>query len=261
MVACKRRRTRRFVETARRSLGAAAKAGRDVCVSEYVAGRHAGDFTEAWALVDNIPGWLGRTNAAALFDIVLQQRPRTIVEIGSFLGRSTVLLALAAKRAGAESVVVAVDPHTGDRQQLERLGTDTLPSFALFQEHCRAAGVADIIRPVVATSADAAKDWRDDIDLLYVDGWHSYDAVVADGRAWLPHLIPGGVAVFDDYVAYPQVGRAIHDLTSVAEFHLWANLFGQAIGGKVPIPVPGVQRSVRAARLLKPLYGQAEPDR
>lgn len=253
-----RQRTRRFVETARLSLGAATKAARDVCVSEYVAARHASAFAEDWSLADNVPGWLGRTNAAALFDAVLQQKPRTIVEIGSFLGRSTVLLALAAKRTGVESVVVAVDPHTGDRQQLERLGTNTLPSLALFQEHCRAAGVADIIRPVVATSEDAAKDWCGDIDLLYVDGWHSYDAVIEDGRAWLPYLVPSGMAIFDDYVAYPEVSRAVHDLTLVADFHLWGNLFGQAIGGKLPTPVPPVRRSVRAARLLQPLYRQAE---
>lgn len=254
-------RSKRLLEVARLSLKEAARAGRDVCVSEYLVDPHRRLFTDAWSIVENIPGWLTKPNAASLFETVINQRPSTVVEIGSYLGRSTVLLSLAAKKAGRPATVFAVDPHTGDRQQLERLGAEALPSFLLFQENCRAAGVEDIVRPLLSTSTAAGKDWTEDIDVLYVDGWHSYEAVIEDGRTWLPHLAPNGVAVFDDFVAYPEVSCAVYDLVSPNRLHLWGNVFGQAMLGRSPTPPPGVRRAVRAARVLQPLYRQPKETR
>ena len=76
--------------------------------------------------------------------------------------------------------VFAIDPYTGDRQQLGGLSAYQLPSYELFREHCRAAGVEDLVEAHVATSSEVAADWTGAVDLVYVDGWHSYDALIAD---------------------------------------------------------------------------------
>lgn len=250
-------RIERFLQTSRLSLKEAVRSGRDVCLADYLSDPHRDAFVDAWSVVENIPGWLNRTNAAALFEIIANQEPSTIVEIGSYLGRSTVLLSLATTQSRRPATVFAVDPHTGDRQQLERLGAETLPSFQLFKENCRAAGVLDIVHPLVATSRAAGEGWDQDIDFLYVDGWHSYEAVIEDGRTWLPHLSPGGIAVFDDFVAYPEVARAVDDLIAEASLYYWGNLFGQAVIGRDKAPSPAARRVLRAARMVRPLYRQA----
>src|SRR5688500_4764337 len=68
-------------------------------------------FDAALAAIDGVDGWLSEDQARRLWDAAREVRaPAQIVEIGSFRGRSTIVLALAA----AEGVrVVAIDPHAG----------------------------------------------------------------------------------------------------------------------------------------------------
>jgi predicted O-methyltransferase YrrM len=71
-----------------------------------------GSFDAVWAAVADVDGWMTEGQGRALFDAARSCRPGgTIVEIGSFQGRSTIVLASAA----AEGVeVVAIDPHAGN---------------------------------------------------------------------------------------------------------------------------------------------------
>jgi predicted O-methyltransferase YrrM len=208
------------------------------------------DFASVWTTVDLVPGWFNEGSAALLYGLMRERPPATVVEIGSYLGRSTVFFGLTLKHLGGRGRVVAIDPHTGDRQHLEGFAVDRLPSYELFRHHCRAAGVVDVVDAQVARSLEAAERWSGPIDLLYVDGWHSYDAVVADGEAWLPHLSDGGVVLFDDYVAYEEVRRGVADLAERGVFHLWGSVFGQALGGASPEPPPAGERALRLGGAL-----------
>jgi predicted O-methyltransferase YrrM len=216
-------------------LGAAAKSallhGETTWSTEFLTGQDQ-RFAEAWDVARLIPGWFDEVNAAAQFLVLADVHPRRIVEIGSYLGKSTVFYAKALDVLGLEGTVTAIDPHTGDRQHLEGLGVAELPSFDLFRSHLQAAGVWDKVHPVVATSHDAAAGWSDPIDFLFIDGWHSYEAVVQDGRDWLPHLSDRGVVVFDDATKHPGMTRAITELAADGIVHLYGNAFGQAYGGR-----------------------------
>jgi MMP 1-O-methyltransferase len=206
------------------------------------------EFDAVWRKVEHVPGWFHEGTGAVVYALMRSEPPSTIVEIGSYLGRSTVFFALALRDVNPQGRVLAIDPHTGDRQQLEALSADLLPTFELFRQHCRAAGVEELVEARVATSLEAAADWSGPVDLLYVDGWHSYDAVVADGEAWLPHLSPPGVAVFDDYVAYQEVREGVHDLAAGGLFRLWGSIFGQAIGGVSTEPPATLRRALLLSR-------------
>lgn len=208
--------------------------------------RHAFDST--WQSVEWVPGWFPEGSAVVLYTLMRARPPGTVVEIGSYLGRSTVFFALTMRQVNPGGRVVAIDPHTGDRQQLEGLATDRLATFDLFRQHCRAAGVDDLVEPHVAGSLDVSAGWSGPVDLLYVDGWHSYDAVLADGEAWLPHLSAGGVVVFDDYAAYDEVREAVHDLASRGLYRLWGAVFGQAIGGASAEPPAALRRALLLSR-------------
>jgi predicted O-methyltransferase YrrM len=215
--------------------------------TDILTWRYRDEFLDVWRTADWIPGWFHEGSASLFYSVIREQHPAVVVEIGSYLGRSTVFLALALQRTNSPGRVIAVDPHTGDRQQLEGLAAEQLPSYELFRQHCRAARVDHLIEARVQTSAQAALGWSAPIDLLFVDGWHSYDAVLNDGQAWLPHLSPRGVVVFDDYNAYEEVRRAVDELADAGLFHLWGSVFGQAVGGADATPPAAVRRALRAS--------------
>lgn len=208
--------------------------------------RHA--FDSIWRTVDFVPGWFHEGGAVVMFALMRARPPRTVVEIGSYLGRSTIFFALVLKEVNPRGRVVAIDPHTGDRQQLQGLSTDRLATFALFRQHCRAAGVEDLIEAHLATSLEVASEWSGPIDLLYVDGWHSYDAVLADGEAWLSHLSPQGVVIFDDYVVYDEVRAAVDELAGRGLCRVWGSAFGQAIGGMTAAPPAALRPALLLSR-------------
>jgi predicted O-methyltransferase YrrM len=218
---------------------------------------HRHEFDPIWETVDCIPGWFHEGSAVVLYAYMRAQPPRTVVEIGSYLGRSTVFFALALRNSNPRGRVLAIDPHTGDRQLLDRLGTERLSTFELFRQHCQATGVNDLVEAHVATSVEVARGWSGPVDLLYVDGWHSYEGVTADGEAWLPHLAPRGVVVFDDYNAYDEVRAGIHDLAARGRFVLWGSIFGQAIGGVAPEPPAALRRAL----LVSPGGGKRDTSR
>ncbi len=149
-----------------------------------------------WRIAREISGWLTRREADFLFDAARAlPAGATVVEIGSFLGRSTVCLALGLE-AGRGGRLVSVDPHIGSPKHEHLLRcADTLPPF---RRNLRRAGVEDRVRVLHMTSVDAAARVAEPIDLLFVDGAHERDAVAADVGAWLPKVRPGGVIAFHD---------------------------------------------------------------
>ena len=199
-------------------------------------------FDEVWKLAGAIPGWFEEASAIAIFQVLAERRPTHIVEIGSYQGRSTVFFARSLQVLGIPGRVTSIDPHTGDRQQLERLGGPVLPTLQMFNTHIQACGVESMVNSIVATSSEAEKGWKEPFQFLFVDGWHGYDAVLTDGREWFPHLVANGVAVFDD-VNYEEVTRAVHDLHVEGTIHLWGYAFNQAYAGRksdAPVSVRAV---------------------
>jgi hypothetical protein len=124
---------------------------------------------------------------------------------------------------------------------MQGLGVQKLPSLDLFRSHIDAAGVSAIVRPIVKRSSDAEVGWAGEIDFLYIDGWHSYDAVMEDGQAWIRHLSPSGAVFFDDYTRYVEVYEAVRALDAQGTFKLWTDSFGQALGGRGE-PSPGARK-------------------
>lgn len=210
------------------------------------------EFEEATGEILHIPGWFSDTNAAAFWAVIKEQPPTTVVEIGSYAGRSTVFLGQAMRRfSPSGSRLVAIDPHTGDRQQLEGAGLTTLSTLDLFRFHISAARLDDLLDIRVATSDAAATSWSGDIDLLFVDGWHSYEAVRSDIANWTPHLTEHGLVCFDDYGTYDDVHRAVDDGCREAGLTVYGTVLAQAWAGRAPIPPAALARGLRYGRLRR----------
>ena len=158
-------------------------------------------FVNAWHNARKIEGWLTEGQARRLFEAAAQVRGgHAIVEIGSHHGRSTVLLARA-KRAGVR--LIAVDPYGDVRWGGGR------ESLAVFNANLRGADVIDDVTLVRAYGADAGRDWRGEpVGMLFVDGAHDYPNVIADLRAWLPHMAPNAFIAMHDTFSSHGVTRA-----------------------------------------------------
>jgi glycosyltransferase involved in cell wall biosynthesis/predicted O-methyltransferase YrrM len=180
------------------------------------AGGHD-DFDEVLVQARGIEGWLSDDQAERLF--VCARSVGTggqIVEIGSYRGRSTIVLA---KAAQDDVEVVAIDPHAGnDRgpQEIEGYGQEAAEDNRAFHDHLARAGVADRVRHVRRPSQDAFDAVQGDVDLLYVDGAHRFDPASQDIGRWGARIRPGGTLVIHDSFSSIGVTLAIMRLLLVS---------------------------------------------
>ncbi|MER6145366.1 class I SAM-dependent methyltransferase [Streptomyces sparsogenes] len=137
-----------------------------------------------------------------------------LLEVGTYCGRSTILLAAAARAAG--TVAVTVDHHRGSEEQQpgweyhdpevvdpEVGRMDTLPTF---RRTLHAAGLEDHVIAVVGRSPQVAGVWGRQVGLVFIDGGHTDEHATADYEGWAPHLAPGGLLVIHDVFPDPADG-------------------------------------------------------
>jgi predicted O-methyltransferase YrrM len=142
-----------------------------------------------------IEGWLADREAAFLYNCASRAEGGVIVEIGSFCGKSTVVLCLGS-RAGNSLRVYAIDPHIGSVEQRDRLQGHS--SEEIFRRNIQTAGVADLVTPIVAKAGDVGKGWDKPIALLWIDGDHSYEGASGDFELFSPWVVDGGIIAFHD---------------------------------------------------------------
>ena len=142
-----------------------------------------------------------------------------ILEIGSFKGKSTVILARSARFAG-QPRVCAVDPLD--------LPSSTDPTDAppggtaeIFRANLRASGVDDMVEHHQMTSQALARQWSKPLRLLWIDGDHTYAGAKHDYEAFAPHLAPGAIVALHDVLHWYEGPPRV-----LAEGPLASPLFG-----------------------------------
>jgi len=167
-------------------------------------------FEHVFGRVADVEGWLSDGQARRLWDRARELRPGgQAVEIGSFRGRSAIVLASAAPKG---ATVVAIDPHAGnDRGPQEIHGTqeEGQGDHDAFVANLERAGVSERVRHVRRPSSEALGDVKGDIDLLYIDGAHRYSFARDDIRDWTPRVAPGGTLLIHDSFSSVGVTLAI----------------------------------------------------
>lgn len=149
--------------------------------------------------LDCLPGWLTYEEGELLFRLARDCSGRgAIVEIGSWRGKSTTCLGLGSK-AGKGVRVYAIDRHT----------KGTFPDF---ERNMDAAGIADIVTPIAGRSQDAAADFDEPIELLFIDGAHEYELVREDFDRWVPKVVDGGVVAMHDTTWFEGPKRVADEL-------------------------------------------------
>lgn len=118
---------------------------------------------------------------------------KTMIEIGSFVGESTVLFAQSFKK------VIAIDPFLAGYDPKDP--TSYLFEFKnVYETYLERTGDHQNIQTIVCTSNDALDQLRGlEFDFVYIDGLHTYEGVKTDITNYLPLVKKGGVIGGHDY--------------------------------------------------------------
>lgn len=128
------------------------------------------------------------------YNIVLERKPRVIVELGVMFGHSFFTFAQAVKDGGFDATLYGVDNWTGDKhvgqygdevyKLVERTAEDGYPELD--------------IRLIRGDFQEVAGKIRHKIDLLHIDGSHDYDSVREDWETYSKKLRDGALVLLHD---------------------------------------------------------------
>ncbi|MFJ2630959.1 class I SAM-dependent methyltransferase [Streptomyces sp. NPDC087422] len=178
-------------------------------------------MTDVVAAFEAAKGFMPRDEGLALYAAAKEAAAGLglpLLEVGTYCGRSTILLADAARGAG--TVAVTVDHHRGSEEQQRGWGNgeyhdpelvveeatglmDTLPAFrrTLYE-----AGLEEHVIAVVGRSPQVARVWRQPLGLVFIDGGHTDEHAGGDYEGWGPLVAEGGLLVIHDVFADPADG-------------------------------------------------------
>lgn len=162
-------------------------------------------------------GWYG--NAAQLEALIKIKRVETIIEVGSWLGKSTMHMASCLPQHGK---VYAVDHWMGSVEHqpgMSAWSPEVSMLYEYFLSNVIQAELTHKIVPIRMESLEAAKQLKVSVDLIYIDAAHDTASVYADLVAWYPHVKRGGVLCGDDWL-WPGVKEAVEVFAKEKKLHI-----------------------------------------
>lgn len=176
--------------------------------------------------IAEIKGFLDEREADHLYQMALSASKKgPCLEIGSYCGKSAVYIGSACKING--SVLFSIDHHCGSEEQqpgeayfdpdlLDR-ETGKIDTLRLFRRTITDFNLEDTVIPVIGRSEIVGRNWQTPLSLVFIDGSHAYDSVLADYQVWSKHLIDGGFLVFHDIFSDPaKGGQAPYNVYQIA---------------------------------------------
>jgi hypothetical protein len=135
----------------------------------------------------------------------------SVIELGSYEGRSTGIFALAGRH------VHAVDAWSLDVSDLSAYGQGAIQAshvFNRFQYNLRQMQIEHLVSINRGLTHQIGQTWNEEGAILFVDAGHTYEDVKGDLSVWTPHLHPEGFLIMHDVLGdtYLGVTRAASEL-------------------------------------------------
>lgn len=153
------------------------------------------DIDNFWQYTNTIDGWFHESEAKLLY-LCASSVPtdQAIVEIGAYKGRSTSILAFGTQGAP----IYSIDPHNNEIAFVQQ-GVE----YSSYNEYCdnldRLGIPETIVKRILGYSYEVSETYDGPpVGLLFIDGYHSPEAVMQDFYSWEKHLAPDAIVYFDD---------------------------------------------------------------
>jgi predicted O-methyltransferase YrrM len=139
-----------------------------------------------------------------------------LLEIGSYLGRSTLFLAAGIVEAGASTVLYSLDHHHGSEEMqagwpdhdpsLVDATSGKMDSLMRWRRRIEDCEADDVVIGVLGRSEIIAANWTAPLSFVFIDGGHGVDVEWADYRGWSEKITPGGLLAIHDVFPDPASG-------------------------------------------------------
>lgn len=188
---------------------------------------------EAFNFMSQLEGWCTKNKASILIDIIFMLKPKIIVEIGVWGGKSLIPMAHALK-ISERGKIYGIDPwsNLASSEGMEGVNHDwwsTVDHEAILSHLQSKINEFDLQEQIelIRTTSELAPPIPN-IDILHIDGNHSEKASMIDVQKWVPLVKKGGVIIFDDVtwgtniLAVEWLDKNCTKLTEFCETNDWA---------------------------------------
>ena len=171
---------------------------------------------------DSIKGFLAHEEGLFLYKLTKKYCLKNFaVEVGSYCGKSACYIGQACKEN--KTYLMTIDHHRGSEEQqygeeyfdpdeynYDKEIVDTLPTLLKNIQKFR---FEEVILPVVNSSELASKEIENNIDLVFIDGSHTFESARKDYVSWKNKIRIGGIlAIHDVYDSEVEGGQAPREI-------------------------------------------------
>lgn len=182
---------------------------------------------------DSIKGFLAHEEGLFLYELTKKYCLKNFaVEVGSYCGKSACYIGQACKEN--KTYLMTIDHHRGSEEQqygeeyfdpdeynYDKEIVDTLPTLL---KNIQKFQFEEVILPVVNSSELASKEIQNNIDLVFIDGSHTFESARKDYVSWKNKIRIGGILaihdVYDSEVEGGQAPREIYEKALSENFKL-----------------------------------------
>ena len=175
--------------------------------------------------IESLKGFLDTAEGEVLYEAAAEMSPQGLcVEIGSYCGKSTIILGVACQKVGG--VLLAIDHHRGseENQPGEEYfdpdlgdGEGGMSTLSQFRNNIRRAGLEDTVIPALSPSQMVSRLPMAAPAFVFIDGGHSMPAALSDYRNWGTRVMRGGLlAIHDVFPNTADGGRPPHEIYKLA---------------------------------------------
>jgi hypothetical protein len=139
----------------------------------------------------------------------------TFVELGCYKGKSTSFIGVEIHKRKRDINFFAVDSFQGATNSTDANEIKAYEGISEIEESYtyNVSLIGNKIKTIVSLTDEAAQYFDDgSVDVVFVDGGHSYEVVKADILAWLPKVKKGGILAGHDFNAWQGVNKAVTEI-------------------------------------------------